>query len=56
VDVTEDVELWYTNAVSNRGWILAIENQSGPFYSPSPYSPRYNSGKRWKLQITFEPQ
>ena len=56
VDVTEDVELWYTNAVPNRGWILAIENQSGPFYSPSPYSPRYNSGKRWKLQITFEPQ
>jgi hypothetical protein len=56
VDVTEDVELWYTKAVANRGWILAIENQSGPFYSPSPYSPRYNSGKLWKLQITFEPQ
>jgi hypothetical protein len=56
VDVTEDVELWYTKAVANRGWVMAIENQSGPVYCPSPYSPRYNSGKRWKLQITFEPQ
>ena len=57
VDVTEDVELWYTKAVANRGWIMVIENQSGPFYSPSPYAPRYwGTGKRWKLQITFEPQ
>jgi hypothetical protein len=55
-DVTEDVELWYTNAAPNRGWICMIENQSGPFYSPSPYAPRAGGGKRWKLQVTFEPQ
>ena len=56
VDVTEDIELWYTKAVPNRGWILMIENNTGPFYSPSPYAPHHNTGKRWKLQITFEPQ
>jgi hypothetical protein len=55
-DVTEDVELWYTNAAPNRGWILAIENNDGPFYTPSPYDPHSAGSKRWKLQITFEPQ
>jgi hypothetical protein len=55
-DVTEDIELWYTKAVANRGWIMVIENQTGPFYSPSPYTPHYPTTKRWKLQITFEPQ
>ena len=56
VDITEDIELWYTGAVANRGWILAIENGDGAFYSSSPYSPQYGGGKRWKLQITFEPK
>ncbi len=54
-DVTEDVELWYTGGAPNRGWVLAIENGSGPFYTPSAYPPG-PPGKRWKLQITFEPQ
>ena len=56
VDVTEDVELWYTGAVPNRGWILAFENQAGPAYTHSPYSPQYGGGKKWKLQVTYEPQ
>ena len=56
VDVTEDIELWYTKAVPNRGWILVIENQTGTFYAPSPYSPHWDLGKQWKLQITFEPK
>jgi hypothetical protein len=56
VDVTEDIDLWYTGAVANRGWILAIENQSGPAYLASPYAPHYGGGKKWKLRITFEPK
>jgi hypothetical protein len=53
-DVTEDVELWYTGATANRGWILMIDNDSGPFYAATPYGGDENSSKRWKLQITFE--
>jgi hypothetical protein len=56
VDLTEDMELWYTNAAPNRGWILIIENSSGVIYTSSPYSPHDHGGKRWKLQITFEPK
>jgi hypothetical protein len=55
VDVTADVDLWYTGATANRGWILTIENGVS-FYASAPYSPHYMVGKRWKLQITFEPQ
>jgi hypothetical protein len=55
VDVTADVDLWYTGATMNRGWILTIDNSAGVYLS-APYSPHYQNGKRWKLQITFEPQ
>jgi hypothetical protein len=55
VDVTEDVELWYTGATANRGWILAIDN-GGAVYMASPYAPHNGGGQRWKLRITFEPQ
>lgn len=56
VDVTEDIELWYTGGAVNRGWILTHENDLGVFYIASPYSPQLGGGKQWKLQITFEPQ
>jgi hypothetical protein len=56
IDVTEDVELWYTGAVANRGWILAIDNNGGPVYLPSPYSPHTANAARWRLVITYEPQ
>jgi hypothetical protein len=55
-DVTEDVELWYTGATANRGWILLIDNNSGPTYLSTPCPSIHASGNRWKLQITFEPQ
>jgi hypothetical protein len=54
VDVTEDVELWYTGGAANRGWILAIEN-GGIVYMGSPYAPHHETAKHWKLTITFEP-
>ena len=54
-DVTEDIELWYTGAVANRGWIFTLD--SGFSLSlPSPYSPATASGKEWKLRITYEPK
>jgi hypothetical protein len=56
VDVTEDVELWYTGAVANRGWILTMEQNTGPVYILSPYGPHHGGGKSWKLTITYEPK
>ena len=56
MDVTEDVELWYTGAAPNRGWIFTVENEGHVAYFSSPYSPQFSGGKQWKLQITFEPQ
>ena len=57
VDVTEDVELWYTGASANRGWILTLEKDGEHIYLPSPYTVGYVGGaKAWKMQITFEPQ
>ncbi|MBI2805817.1 MAG: hypothetical protein HYX68_12630 [Planctomycetes bacterium] len=56
VDVTEDIELWYTGAVKNRGWIFTHDNNLGIVYVPSPYAPHAGGAKTWKLQITFEPK
>ena len=55
-DLTEDIELWYTGAVANHGWIWTLEPVGSRIYLPSPYCPRENTGKHWKLQITFEPK
>jgi hypothetical protein len=55
-DVTEDIELWYTGAAANRGWILTLEPDGTAIYAASPYSPHTLGGKQWKLQITFEPR
>ena len=56
VDVTEDVELWFTGAAPNRGWVLTNEPTGGIIYVPAPYGARSTGSKRWKLQITYEPQ
>lgn len=56
LDVTEDIELWYTKAAANRGWIMNIDNEGCHLYFHSPYAPHYGHGKLWKLQVTFEPQ
>ena len=55
VDVTEDVELWYTGAAANRGWIMHLETGHA-VYLPPLYAPTGDGPKQWKLQITFEPQ
>jgi hypothetical protein len=55
LDVTEDVELWYTGAAANRGWALWQEGAYA-IYFPSPYNPQLGTGAEWKLRITFEPR
>ncbi len=56
VDLSEDVELWYTGGAPNRGWIFTLEPDGNHAYVSSPYSPIVGGGKQWKLQITFEPK
>lgn len=57
VDVTEDVELWYTGGAVNRGWILTLEKDGEHIYLPAPYtSVQHGGGKAWKMQLTFEPK
>ena len=56
VDLTEDVELWYTGGATNLGWIFNIEGSAGVIYLASPYCPSSPSAQQWKLVITFEPR
>ncbi len=56
VDVTEDIELWYTGGAPNRGWIMNLD-EGEHMYLPSPYTTSHHGGgKNWKLQLTYEPQ
>jgi hypothetical protein len=56
VNVTEDVELWYTGAAKNQGWIVRVEDQSSSLQLYSPLS-WYPSGRgKWQLRITYEPE
>jgi hypothetical protein len=52
-NVTEDVELWYTGAAANYGWILTAEDPDVFVRLPSPF---WGAAKGWKLRITFEPE
>lgn len=51
-DVTEDVDLWYTGAARNRGWVLTLDDTGSLVYLTAPYPPAPSS---WRLTITFEP-
>jgi len=53
VNVTEDVELWYTGAAPNNGWLISIED---PGIYIRLYSPIYAYPAMWKLKVTFEPE
>lgn len=52
VDVTQDIELWYTGAVANHGWIFTLDDTGAIIYMPIPYP----TGASWKLNITYEPR
>jgi len=53
INVTEDVELWYTGAAPNNGWIFTVED---PATFVRFQSPTYDGVQTWKLRITYEPQ
>jgi hypothetical protein len=56
VNVTADVELWYTRGAVNRGWILTLKDEGGLVQMTSPLSP-FTAGKgKWKLRVTYEPK
>ena len=53
LNVTEDVELWYSGVAPNHGWILTAEDQDAFIRAPSPF---WGAPKGWKLRITYEPE
>jgi hypothetical protein len=56
VNVTEDVELWYTGAAPNQGWLIRTEFDDGQISCHSPLSDFPLGYGRWKLSITYEPE
>lgn len=53
VNVTQDVELWYTGAAQNNGWMITLEDQDCWIRLGSPM---WSNPKGYKLRITFEPE
>jgi hypothetical protein len=53
VNVTEDVELWYTGAAANHGWTVALED---PDTYVVLWSPVWTNRGSWKLRVTYEPE
>jgi len=52
INVTEDVELWYSGVVRNHGWILS--NDDAAMIRMGPWA--FGGRGRWKLRITYEPE
>jgi hypothetical protein len=55
VNVTEDVELWYSGAAANHGWRISHELEGSLLYLLSPVSSYPYGHNPWKLRITYEP-
>lgn len=53
INVTEDVELWYTGAAENQGWIVTVED---PALLVRVHSPLWAGTGLLKLRITYEPE
>lgn len=53
VNVTEDVEIWYTGAAPNQGWIITVED---PGVLVRTACPLYDTATQWKLRVTYEPE
>jgi hypothetical protein len=52
-NVTTDLELWYSGAATNYGWILTIDETDAMVRLHSPF---WGAPKGFKLRITFEPE
>ena len=53
INVTEDVEAWYSGAANNNGWLASIED---PGIHVDLRSPLTGRDAGWKLRITYEPE
>ena len=53
INVTGDIELWYTGAAPNHGWMLTLED---PEIFIRFASPAWDAMSAWKLRITYEPE
>jgi hypothetical protein len=53
LNVTEDVQLWYSGAAANQGWILNGEVAGALVRLHSPLAAGQG---QWKLRITYEPE
>jgi hypothetical protein len=52
-NVTEDVELWYTKAAANNGWMVTLEDDNVLIRFAGPV---WGGRGQWKLRITYEPE
>ena len=52
MDVTRDIQLWYTGAAQNYGWLLTAEDEGHGMFL---YSIDGGYGSVWRLRITYEP-
>lgn len=53
VNVTEDVDLWYSGSARNNGWLLTVEDLG---VTVSFSSPTWGDPKTWILRVTYEPK
>ena len=53
INVTQDVELWYSGQVPNQGWIMTIDEPNVLIRISSPF---WGSHGNFKLRITYEPE
>jgi len=53
INVTEDMEIWYTRSALNTGWILTIEDPANIVqFAATPMA----RPELWRLRITYEPE
>lgn len=53
LDVTQDVELWYTGMAPNHGWLVAIDEAAALLRVRGPF---FNGQNGYRLRITYEPE
>ncbi|MEO8205272.1 MAG: hypothetical protein ABI615_03770 [Chthoniobacterales bacterium] len=53
INLTEDVELWYSGAAHNYGWQISSEDTDAYFLLSIPVTEIQDN---WELRVTYEPQ
>jgi hypothetical protein len=53
LNVTSDVEMWYTKAAPNNGWLFTVEESTSMV---GFYSHIYHGYSPWVLRVTYEPE